>query len=1127
MAGTVINTGTLATAGGNILISAVPGKSTIRISQPGKLLSLEFDPPRDSQGKILPFKAIDLPKLLTGKDTGLATNGDGRVQFNHSGTIVPFAMGTALSTGIIDSSGTMGQGGTVHFLGDKVALLDNAVVDVSGETGGGIARIGGDYLGNGTVANARFNFGGENVFINADAKRMGHGGTVIVWADEATRFYGTISARGGQNGGNGGFIETSGKDYLDVFGASIDASAVSGNPGEWLLDPRNVTITNVTSGGTFSSGIFTPTSDDATISVTDIETALLGGLNVTITTGSTGNQDGDITVATTINPGTVFGNLTLTLNAADDIFVNANIINGDTTATHQFNVALIAGGNIDTTGGTINTSHNPLGPVSASGGNITMQAGGTIATGHLNASATNTSFGLTTVVGGDISLTAGSSIDVTGAISTTAMNTGGTTAQGGNVSLTSGSTPGSNITFTTIDTTADNPSGTVVGGNVTIDAYGLVRGSGTLSNGNTIDTSTATGGGTISITHDGGFDNIDFTVGGSTANGTAGALNALAQLASGSFPVLANGGLASGTPSGISITSINTPPTIDSFSATVSSGEALTLTYDDLAALATDVDLDNPIFTLDNFTSLGTLTLNGVTVTGSSVTLSLGDILIYTPPTNFNGTIAIFDVNASDVVSSNFATASVDVLDTSLNCDFNCEEVIFNYEDLLVEGDSGSSIVDPGMEEIEEAITREFAEYFNLDNIETLTLSRSREILQDIAKQTGTNPAILYVMLVSSEISDRPSEDTLLASSKIVHFSDRGIEWAQSSSASDSDTLQLVLVTARGDVVMRNLLDATREQVIKQAEQFRRTITNIRRPTAFLPPSRQLYQWLVAPLEADLEAREIDNIAFVLTAGLRSLPIAALHDGKHFLIERYSVGLMPSLSLTDTIYKDVRTVEILAMGASEFIDQNALPAVPLELDIIEQYWEGEFFLNEGFTVERLKGKRQQTPYGIVHLGTHGEFRAGKPDRSYIAFGDRKLPLDRMRELNLNNPMTELLVLSACRTALGDMEAELGFAGLAVAAGVKSALGSLWYVNDEGTLALMGTFYDRLRDAPIKVEALRQAQLALLGGETRLEGGNIFISETRFPLTPELAELGDRSFLHPYFWSGFTLIGSPW
>jgi len=133
----------------------------------------------------------------------------------------------------------------------------------------------------------------------------------------------------------------------------------------------------------------------------------------------------------------------------------------------------------------------------------------------------------------------------------------------------------------------------------------------------------------------------------------------------------------------------------------------------------------------------------------------------------------------------------------------------------------------------------------------------------------------------------------------------------------------------------------------------------------------------------------------------------------------------------------------------------------------------------------------------------------------------------LRQLGLNNPPTELLVLSACRTALGDREAELGFAGLAIQAGVKSALGSLWYVSDAGTLGFMTSFYDHLQQAPIKAEALRQAQLAMLNGEVRLEEKQLIAGDVQIPLNPELAKLGDQDFTHPYYWSALTLVGSPW
>ena len=163
----------------------------------------------------------------------------------------------------------------------------------------------------------------------------------------------------------------------------------------------------------------------------------------------------------------------------------------------------------------------------------------------------------------------------------------------------------------------------------------------------------------------------------------------------------------------------------------------------------------------------------------------------------------------------------------------------------------------------------------------------------------------------------------------------------------------------------------------------------------------------------------------------------------------------------------------------------------------------------------------------MHLATHGEFRSGQPDNSYIELWGDRLPLDRIRDLRLYDPVVELLVLSACRTALGDEDAELGFAGLAVASGAKTALGSLWYVSDQGTLSLMTTFYEALTQAPIRAEALRQAQLSLLRGETRVMGGQLITPTRQFPVDAALAQAEAPDFSHPYYWSAFTMIGSPW
>ena len=125
------------------------------------------------------------------------------------------------------------------------------------------------------------------------------------------------------------------------------------------------------------------------------------------------------------------------------------------------------------------------------------------------------------------------------------------------------------------------------------------------------------------------------------------------------------------------------------------------------------------------------------------------------------------------------------------------------------------------------------------------------------------------------------------------------------------------------------------------------------------------------------------------------------------------------------------------------------------------------------------------------------------------------------------PKVDLLVLSSCQTAVGNEEAEFGFAGLAMQAGVKSALASLWNVDDTGTIVLMSEFYQKLKSTPIKAQALRQAQIAMLNQDVSIEDQKIRGSELAIPLPSRISKGSASNLQHPYYWSGFTMIGNPW
>jgi CHAT domain-containing protein len=403
--------------------------------------------------------------------------------------------------------------------------------------------------------------------------------------------------------------------------------------------------------------------------------------------------------------------------------------------------------------------------------------------------------------------------------------------------------------------------------------------------------------------------------------------------------------------------------------------------------------------------------------------------------------------------------------------------------------DSGK--VENAVVKIEQISEQSYSNYLgaNLSLQSPISVQNIRETLSKIESQTGNRSAIMYVIV-------RP------------------------------DQLDLILTTA-SKTVHRTVREANRQELLETVRKLRSEITNPRkrRTTSYLASAQKLYQWLIKPLETELKDQKIDTLLFNLDAGLRALPIAVLHDGQQFLVEKYSISLIPSISLTDTRYQSLANAQVLAMGASVFADKSPLPAVSTELQNITTEWPGKSFLNQDFTLNNLRSQRAATASRIIHLATHGEFSAG-PNNSYIQLWDTKLLLSQLRQLGWNNPPVELLVLSACRTALGDEQAELGFAGFAVQAGVKSVLASLWYVSDEGSLALMTDFYSQLRNVNIKSEALQQTQIAMIQGKVNVESGQLRgINFIESEVTPPDSE--NQSLSHPFYWSGFTMIGSPW
>ncbi len=342
----------------------------------------------------------------------------------------------------------------------------------------------------------------------------------------------------------------------------------------------------------------------------------------------------------------------------------------------------------------------------------------------------------------------------------------------------------------------------------------------------------------------------------------------------------------------------------------------------------------------------------------------------------------------------------------------------------------------------------------------------------------------------------------------------------------------LILVTPNGEPLVYLNRSVSESELMTVSDEFLKSISSPRLASRqrYLNSAQKLNEWLIQPLTAELAARKIDTLMLCTGAGLRGIPFAALYDGKKFLVERYNLSLIPAFSLVQLQYANLKNSQTLAAGAATFQTLNPLPSVPLELASIQRTSpSSKVLLNPNFTVEKVRSELQTQPYQVLHLATHGEFRPGSAKNSFIQFWDSQLHLDQLNRLNLGESRLQLLVLSACKTALGDVDAELGFSGLALYSGVPSAIGSLWSISDPGTLAFMDEFYRQLRTAPTRSAALRQTQLKMISGALEFRVRDLYRSGSRtaLQLPAEFESEVPDNLNSPYFWAPFVLVGNPW
>jgi CHAT domain-containing protein len=830
----------------------------------------------------------------------------------------------------------------------------------------------------------------------------------------------------------------------------------------------------------------------------------------TFTTESTLNGLGITAGTVQANAPITLGSGGLNINASNIVNLNANILSNGTVAVTANNdittrdITASPGITLNSRNGNITVNSLNSSSPNANGGGISLSTPqGNITTNTLNSSSPGNA-------GGNISLEANTGNVTTGNILTSG-STGGNVTVKAQTSITTGQidtqgqTQGGNVFLDPINDVqvefinAESPNG--LGGNVFAEStQGYFRATNSFptqfSPTGTASISTAgrLGGGSITIRQAGGPLNppvAPFEIGGNLAmNGTA------SVITTGDFNILPLQSFEGSFTSGNIVISTddapNIPPNVNQ------------------PLIDTEVILQEDVLIRPDQEQKIEETSPEIIINDNNTT---GDFNIL-PPQSFEGSFTSGNIVISTDDAPNIPpNVNQPLIDTGVI--LQQDALIPPDQEQKIEETSPEIIINDNNNFLSKKILSTVDIAFGFDNLDSTFLaleqSRNQEFKQHLGVQgTQLNRSEVQQLLKELEIKTKQVY-------AIVYIVSR------------EEQLEIIVVPSFGEPIRHSVPEATKEKLFPVVRQLQSEITNPRKrdKVSYQAPAKQLYQWMIQPIEDNLKRLGISTILFSLDAGLRSLPMAVLWDGQQFLTEKYGISLIPSTSLIDFRYQPIGQAQVLAMGASQFQQQNPLPAVPIELQNITEIWPGEKFLNERFTLENLKSQRRISDFQVIHLATHADFKTGSPSNSFIQLWNEKLPLTELPNLGWDNPIVELLTLSACRTALGDRRSELGFAGLAVQAGVKSALASLWYVSDQGTLGLMSEFYESLKQAPIKAIALQEAQIDMIQGKTRIENDQLITTFGAIPLPENLTEFNITSLSHPYYWSGFTMIGSPW
>ncbi|GBO52301.1 hypothetical protein APA_5391 [Pseudanabaena sp. lw0831] len=952
---------------------------------------------------------------------------------------------------------------------------------------------------------------GGNISVNsfqAIPPTNGNGGNVIVQAGGniqttgvANIFNETITTNVGTTfSGNAGNISlTSINGAINVSSGRVTATTPTGNSGNITFQSFGNIKTGTNTLDSVSS--FVGTGNAGNISLTSTN----GAIDVSsgrVASSATDGKSGNITLQ-------AFGNIITGAGVFPNAAVSSIIGFGGTGTPGAISITSTNGA-IDTSLGDIDAGNSNIG----NAGNVFFQAASNIVTSNVTAATFDASGN-----GGRISLISqfGSINTTLGQLNVGALGNGGsiflqalgnvTTSNLAASSLLLGNAGSISVTSTSgaINTTLGNVRARINGGNgnggiINFQAFGDITTNEILATG-------TLGGGTINLTSTGGA--INTTTGDINASSISGnggninfkARNSITTTNLNTSSDLGVGGNISLDPIGdIVLTSANTSGSIQGgnfFASSTGGSIRVTGFVSSVFAACAGSSICsasnsggtggqiflshgglNP-FVIGNSSTNGTA---GIVTTGSS-TLALGSIIPVGTSIFAQGNILVAP-SGNTIFTPPKILVKVNTVDIEKNDLLAIRDVMKKEVDRFLKEEK----LDKAFEAIEKAYISELGIFLGEPlKLPTLTINQAQDILSDVSKRSGSPSVLIYPIMLN-------------------------------------DRIEILVIPPKelGKPFHRYTNYANEEEIITVLTDYRASLRDTS-SLDYLEQARKLYDWVMRPIDTQLQALKIETVVFVMDSGLRVIPPAALHDGKQFLVERYASANIPALRVTRLEERDRKNTRVLAMGLTEAREGlSALPAVEVEIrTITTQVLAGTTFLDRDFTVNNLQSQRGKEKYGILHLGTHGKFLQDRSNESFIQFWNGKLRSSQIPSLRFDQPVIDMLTLSACETAVGN---NLGISGLAVESGARSILASLWTVSDAGTAPLMISFYKAFPDALSKATALRKAQLDLINGKVKIVNNQIVGVEGLAAIALPKGT-GNVDISHPFFWSSFILVGN--